>query len=246
MGVKCEGWPKHHCSTSWLQPWLPGCLWPGSRLRKERISGPSQGMSGQQVHQQPPHHTYCMDLMGTRHSLTQDARRSPLWMLPWMKLKEIGSFMNMSQISYEWPVTFLDVVEWVQHPKKSGVFFHEENIFSLWTMKVMEVDARKHMVIFLCIDYTIWPGWNHRGVYLLSREQVFKGKIKRKLSDKAHRRMRMVFDRKVNTTTCEPDDYLSFARERWHPHKKINKALIRAPVSPYISRKHRRNLNVLD
>ena len=82
--------------------------------------------------------------------------------------------MNVSQISYEWPVTFLDVVEWVQHPKKSGVFFHEENIFSLWTMKVMEVDARKHMVIFLCIDYTIWPGWNHRGVYLLSREQVFK------------------------------------------------------------------------
>merc|ERR1719308_319537 len=62
--------------------------------------------------------------------------------------------MNVSQISYEWPVTFLDVVEWTQHPKKSGVFFHEENIFSLWTMKVMEFDARKHMAVFLCIDYT--------------------------------------------------------------------------------------------
>ena len=82
--------------------------------------------------------------------------------------------MNVSQISYEWPVTFLDVAEWVQHPKKTGVFFHEENIFSLWTMKVMEFDASKHMVVFLCIDYTIWPGWNHRGVYLLSREQEFK------------------------------------------------------------------------
>jgi len=58
--------------------------------------------------------------------------------------------------------------------------------------------------------------------------------------------MRMVFDRKVNTTSCNPDDYLGFARERWHPHKKINQALIRAPVSPYISRKHRRNLAVLD
>jgi hypothetical protein len=56
----------------------------------------------------------------------------------------------------------------------------------------------------------------------------------------------MVFDRRVNTTSCNPDEYLSFARERWHPHKKINKALIRAPVSPYISRKHRRNLAVLD
>merc|ERR1712126_160738 len=154
--------------------------------------------------------------------------------------------MNVSQISYEWPVTFLDVVEWVQHPKKTGVFFHEENIFSLWTMKVMEFDARKHMVVFLCIDYTIWPGWNHRGVYLLTRDQEFKGKVKRKLSDKAHRRMRMVFDRKVNTTTCNPDDYLQYARPRWHPHKQINPAIIRAPVSPYISRKHRRNLAVLD
>ena len=86
--------------------------------------------------------------------------------------------MNVSQISYEWPVTFMDVVEWVQHPKKSGVFFHEENVFSLWTMKVMEFKAQKHMVIFLCIDYTIWPGWNHRGVYLLSKEQVFKVGIK--------------------------------------------------------------------
>lgn len=82
--------------------------------------------------------------------------------------------MNVSQISYEWPATFLDVVEWVQHPKKTGVFFHEENVFSLWTMKVMEFDSKKHMAIFLCIDYTIWPGWNHRGVYLLSREQEFK------------------------------------------------------------------------
>ena len=30
------------------------------------------------------------------------------------------------------------------------------------------------MVVFLCIDYTIWPGWNHRGVYLYSREKDFK------------------------------------------------------------------------
>jgi hypothetical protein len=34
----------------------------------------------------------------------------------------------------------------------------------------MELDAKNHMVIFLCIDYTIWPGWNHRGVYILSRK----------------------------------------------------------------------------
>ena len=45
--------------------------------------------------------------------------------------------INLTQISYEWPATFLDVVEWKQHEKKSGVFFHEEGVFSLWTMKVV-------------------------------------------------------------------------------------------------------------
>ena len=33
----------------------------------------------------------------------------------------------------------------------------------------MDVDVKNHLVFFLCIDYTIWPGWNHRGVYVLSR-----------------------------------------------------------------------------
>jgi len=154
--------------------------------------------------------------------------------------------MNVSQLSYEWPVTFMDVVEWVQHEKKTGVFFHEENVFSLWTMKVMEADPRKHLVIFLCIDYTIWPGWNHRGVYVLSREPELQGKVKRKLSTKAHKRMRMVYDRKVNTTSCDPDDWISQAKQRYHPHKAINPSILRAPVSPYISRKHRRNIKKLD
>ena len=40
--------------------------------------------------------------------------------------------------------------------------------------KVMEFDAQNHMIIFLCIDYTIWPGWNHRGVYILSRQTELK------------------------------------------------------------------------
>lgn len=154
--------------------------------------------------------------------------------------------MNISQMSYEWPALFLDTVEWVQHHNKTGVFFHEENIFSLWTMKVMELDSRNHMIIFLCIDYTIWPGWNHRGVYVLSRHTKLQEKIKRKLSDKAHRRMRMNFDRRVNTTSCDPDEWLPSARLRWHPHKKINKDLYRAPIHPHMSRKHRRNLKGLD
>ena len=163
-------------------------------------------------------------------------------------------------------MTYIDTVEWVQHPEKTGVFFHEENIFSLWTMKIMDFSAqwvihqyliitsfnsnlltRKHMVVFLCIDYTIWPGWNHRGVYLYSREPEFKvkivinwlfikdlfdvqDKIPRKLSDKAHRRMKMVYDRRVNTTICNPDDWLPYARPRWHPHKQINQNLIRYPI----------------
>jgi len=154
--------------------------------------------------------------------------------------------MNASQISYEWPVTFVDTVEWVQHPEKSGVFFHEENIFSLWTMKIMDISPQQHMLVFFCIDFTIWPGWNHRGVYLYSREKEFKEKVPRKLSDKAHRRMKMVYDRRVNTTSCDPDEWLKFARPRYHPHKQINKNLIRAPVHPYISRNHRRNLKILD
>ncbi len=29
---------------------------------------------------------------------------------------------------------------------------------SLWTMKVMEADPDNHMLIFFCIDYTVWPG----------------------------------------------------------------------------------------
>ena len=35
---------------------------------------------------------------------------------------------NISQISFEWPLVYKDVVEWQQSPKKSGVFFHEQNI----------------------------------------------------------------------------------------------------------------------
>lgn len=29
--------------------------------------------------------------------------------------------------------------------------------------------------------------------------------------------------RRVNTTSCDPDQWLEAARPRWHPHKKINK-----------------------
>eukprot|EP00095_Tigriopus_kingsejongensis_P010968 maker-scaffold270_size230592-snap-gene-0.10 protein:Tk10968 transcript:maker-scaffold270_size230592-snap-gene-0.10-mRNA-1 annotation:"hypothetical protein CAPTEDRAFT_218451" len=68
-----------------------------------------------------------------------------------------GNGMNTSQLSIEWPLTFNDVIEWVQHKDKPGVFFHEENIFSLWTMKVMEAVPDSHMLVFFCIDYTIWP-----------------------------------------------------------------------------------------
>ena len=35
---------------------------------------------------------------------------------------------NISQISFEWPLVYKDVVEWQQSSKKSGVFFHEQNI----------------------------------------------------------------------------------------------------------------------
>ena len=41
-------------------------------------------------------------------------------------------------------------------------------------MYTKHLHVRKHMVVFLCIDYTLWPGWNHRGVYLYSREPELK------------------------------------------------------------------------
>ena len=40
-----------------------------------------------------------------------------------------------------------------------------------------------------------FSGWNHRGVYILSREKILKTKVKRKLSPTAHRRMRMDYHR---------------------------------------------------
>ena len=38
-------------------------------------------------------------------------------------------------------------------------------------------------------------GWNHRGVYVLSRTEKLENKVKRKLSTRAHRRMRMDYHR---------------------------------------------------
>lgn len=44
---------------------------------------------------------------------------------------------------------------------------------------------------FLCS----YLGWNHRGVYILSRQPTLETKIKRKLSPAAHRRMRIDYRR---------------------------------------------------
>jgi len=150
--------------------------------------------------------------------------------------------VNISQLSYEWPALYLDKVEWKQDEKESGVFFHEENIFSYWTLKVMHLNDHS-MVFFLCIDYTIWPGWNHRGIYTLSRSPKLKGEVDRQISINARKKMRMTFDRQVNTTTCDPDEWQSSASLRWHPHKNINRSLYRAVIHPYMSRNHRRKLD---
>ena len=115
----------------------------------------------------------------------------------------------------------------------------------------------------------ILQGWNHRGVYILSRDKILATKVKRKLSPGAHRRMRMDYHRlakqkgsnftkltfhaiffmkirTVNTTVCEAEDYFNNSRLRWHPHRKIVPGQVRAPLHPYMSEKHRRNLNILD
>ena len=63
----------------------------------------------------------------------------------------------------------------------------------------------------------------------------------------------IIIFRTVNTTVCDPEDYWGdtgelggLVQERWHPHKKINQQSYRAPIHPAVSRKHRRNLKVLD
>lgn len=104
------------------------------------------------------------------------------------------------------------------------------------------------LYIFIIRKCVTFLGWNHRGVYILSRSNKLENKIKRRLSPAAHRRMRMDYHRSVDTTSCDPEE--TFNREdifeRWHPHRGINPKSYRAPVHPYISRGHRRNLKVLD
>ena len=43
-------------------------------------------------------------------------------------MKDDEKYLFGLQLSFEWPIMYKDVVEWKQHPNKSGVFFHEENI----------------------------------------------------------------------------------------------------------------------
>ncbi len=159
-----------------------------------------------------------------------------------------GNKMNVSQVAYEWPNVFKDVVEWRQDEDKSAVFYHEENIFALWTMKLMEVKPDDHLLIFFCIDYTIWPGWNHRGVFILSRRAEMRTKIRRRLSPQAHRRMRIDYHRLVNTTVCNPDEVFDdeATKERWHPHRRFNPESVYAPIHPHVSRGHRRNIDALE
>merc|ERR1712126_497088 len=91
-----------------------------------------------------------------------------------------GKSMNVSQISYEWPVTYLDIVEWEVHPNKSSVFFHEEGVFSLWTMKVMEVNPTAHMVIFLYrLYYMAWM--EPQGCVCTLQRQGTTGENKKKI-----------------------------------------------------------------
>ena len=71
-------------------------------------------------------------------------------------------------------------------------------------------------------------GWNHRGVYILSRNKTLKTKIKRKLSPGAHHRLRMDYHR-FNTKN---KDYLS----------EIETFLIVFQISEYNSL---RTLNIL-
>ena len=45
---------------------------------------------------------------------------------------------------------------------------------ALWTFKVMEVVPEDHMLLFFCIDYTIWPGAVLNRVHTLLEFEIWK------------------------------------------------------------------------
>lgn len=93
-------------------------------------------------------------------------------------------------------------------------------------------------------------GWNHRGVYILSRDKVLSTKIKRKLSPAAHRRMRMDYHRynilemKFNYFTKRQ----SFMRKRCDEHE-LNLSLgknLSIEKLPFFSKRSKRYENPRD
>ena len=123
-------------------PDLPPLAVPGGAHRQRGDERDAGRLVAPGVRQQPRRQAHRSVVSPRRMSvMLMWARSQPAVSLSWVSISPGTGSMNASAISYEWPVTFIDTVEWVQHPEKTGVFFHEENVFSLWTMKIMDFDA---------------------------------------------------------------------------------------------------------
>ena len=56
------------------------------------------------------------------------------------------------------PSHFWHIISQLQVVCKMSENFCTLSTVALWTFKVMEVVPEDHMLLFFCIDYTIWPG----------------------------------------------------------------------------------------
>ena len=78
--------------------------------------------------------------MHARYEFLQKRKISNLWNFRNLLSGTIAQFLTQPfpfQISFEWPLIYKDDVEYALNPKKSGVFFHEENIcknLSFWLL----------------------------------------------------------------------------------------------------------------
>ena len=113
---------------------------------------------------------------------------SPLWSI----LVHLGLFYYLpmifstfEKINFESKLWSLPIVE-----KLSKRLFYRIRTLFVWRTKSLFYSRK----IRLSNTY-ILSGWNHRGVYILSRKKVLETKIRRKLSPAAHRRMRMDYHR---------------------------------------------------
>ncbi len=80
-----------------------------------------------------------------------------------------------------------------------------------WTSRIVQKFINQCTLLHICIIYIILNVCIHACI------QVSNLRIKPE-----HAGIFLLL-RRVNTTSCDPDEWLAAASPRWHPHKKINR-----------------------